>query len=85
MAPLFVTWYETSKRGEEVLRGCLGYLKDLAWEHGIADYALRAARDIRFIRLEDLATLQCRVSVLHSFETCRDPLRLARREAWDYY
>eukprot|EP00397_Hematodinium_sp_SG-2012_P027834 GEMP01029274.1.p1 GENE.GEMP01029274.1~~GEMP01029274.1.p1 ORF type:complete len:221 (-),score=38.88 GEMP01029274.1:1430-2092(-) len=81
VAPIFITWYKPAPkypngRVSEELRGCIGCLSAVTWETGLADYALKAAlHDSRFepIRLEELPELDCKVSVLHSFEDCRDP------------
>jgi uncharacterized protein (TIGR00296 family) len=65
---VFVTW---TKNG--TLRGCIGCLDPIAPTR-IGDYALKAAlQDTRFspITLEEIPSLTCHVSVLHSFETAQ--------------
>jgi uncharacterized protein (TIGR00296 family) len=65
---VFVTW---TKKG--ALRGCIGCLDPIAPTR-IGDYALKAAlQDSRFnpITLDEIPSLTCHVSVLHSFETAQ--------------
>ena len=72
MFPLFVTW---RKKGQ--LRGCIGTFVGQPLVKGLEDFAVTAAmRDSRFtpMRKEELESLECEVSLLHSFEQCRDPL-----------
>jgi len=77
--PIFVTWYKPANpsTGEgEQLRGCIGSLSALQWSSGLADYSIKSAlRDDRFqpINIDELPELACKLSVLHSFERCRDP------------
>lgn len=68
--PLFVTW-NTFENGYESLRGCIGSLDNIKFEPGLRDYALKSAfQDGRFnpIMESELKYLECRVSILHSFE-----------------
>lgn len=68
---IFVTW----KVGGSKLRGCVGTIRPVSLGQGLAHYALQSAmRDRRFepVRLQEVPTLTCRVSVLHSFEPCED-------------
>ncbi|CAE8623386.1 unnamed protein product, partial [Polarella glacialis] len=70
---LFVTWNTSDGR----LRGCMGALQPLELERGLADFAVKSSlgdRRFRPVSLEEVWTLTCRVSILHSFETCRDAL-----------
>ncbi|CAE7426442.1 unnamed protein product [Symbiodinium natans] len=67
---LFVSWH--SPVG---LRGCMGSMQPVELERGLADCALSSAlSDCRFppITLKEVKSLTCRVSVLHTFETCQD-------------
>lgn len=77
-APLFVTWLK-SGRGERAdareqeLRGCIGCLEPVLFCSGLSEYALRSAlQDKRFppVRLDELPSLACRLSILYQFETC---------------
>lgn len=66
--PLFVTWY-TGK--EKRLRGCIGTFTPLDLHDGLKEYAITSAiRDSRFdpIAKDELAKLNCSVSLLHNFE-----------------
>jgi len=68
---LFVTW-RTSTAG---LRGCMGSLSPVNLEQGLADYTLMSClQDKRFkpMRTSEMATVTCQVSILHSFEPCKD-------------
>ena len=70
--PLFVTWTK-----HQNLRGCIGCFNKLPLIEGLSEYALTAAmRDSRFkpIISSELSSLECEVSLLHSFEDCKDPL-----------
>ncbi|CAK9098957.1 unnamed protein product [Durusdinium trenchii] len=70
---LFVGWHT----GPSGLRGCMGTLKPVELHRGLSDYALQSAlHDLRFspISLKEVKMLTCRVSILHSFESCSDPL-----------
>jgi uncharacterized protein (TIGR00296 family) len=70
--PLFVTW---TKQGS--LRGCIGTFSAQPLLKGLQEYALTAAlRDDRFrpMQAAELASLECEVSLLHSFERCQNPL-----------
>ncbi|CAD7930162.1 unnamed protein product [Amoebophrya sp. A25] len=72
-APLFVTWNKWAGPYEN-LRGCIGCLEPLSLDPGLKDYAFKAAfEDSRFSPIEanELSSLTCQVSVLHSFEECR--------------
>lgn len=69
---LFVGWHTP-----QGLRGCMGTLQPIELHRGLSDYALTSALyDLRFspITLKEVKTLTCRVSILHSFEPCSDPL-----------
>jgi uncharacterized protein (TIGR00296 family) len=66
--PLFVTW---TKGG--TLRGCIGTFSPQPLLEGLKQYALTAAlKDSRFkpIDFSELSSLECEVSLLHTFETC---------------
>jgi uncharacterized protein (TIGR00296 family) len=68
--PLFVTW---TKRG--TLRGCIGTFSPQPLLQGLQDYAITAAvKDTRFkpIQESELSSLECEVSLLHSFTKCAD-------------
>ncbi|CAK9012688.1 Uncharacterized protein CG5902 [Durusdinium trenchii] len=55
----------------------MGTLKPVELHRGLSDYALQSAlHDLRFspISLKEVKMLTCRVSILHSFESCSDPL-----------
>ena len=70
--PLFVTW---TKRGS--LRGCIGTFAGQSLISGLENYAITAAmHDRRFKPMQEneLDKLECEVSLLHSFGTCKDPL-----------
>jgi uncharacterized protein (TIGR00296 family) len=70
--PLFVTW---TKSGS--LRGCIGTFSAHSLIKGLQEYAVTAGvRDRRFspIQRAEVEQLACEVSLLHSFERCRDPL-----------
>jgi uncharacterized protein (TIGR00296 family) len=70
--PLFVTW---TKSGS--LRGCIGTFSPQPLIKGLQDYAITAAiRDSRFkpVQAAELSSLECEVSLLHSFEKCQNPL-----------
>jgi len=72
-AAFFVTW--TS--GNDRLRGCLGTMRPVAFEPGLADMAVKAAsKDSRFapVPLADLPTVTCGVSILSPMMPC---------SAWD--
>lgn len=69
---LFVSWHTP-----QGLRGCMGTLQPIELHSGLSDYALTSALyDLRFspITLKEVKGLTCRVSILHSFEPCSDPL-----------
>eukprot|EP00418_Pyrodinium_bahamense_P026998 CAMPEP_0179143724 /NCGR_PEP_ID=MMETSP0796-20121207/69160_1 /TAXON_ID=73915 /ORGANISM="Pyrodinium bahamense, Strain pbaha01" /LENGTH=212 /DNA_ID=CAMNT_0020843809 /DNA_START=12 /DNA_END=650 /DNA_ORIENTATION=+ len=71
VAGLFVTWKTPGDR----LRGCVGTLHPVRLGRGLADFALRSSlRDRRFepVELQEVPSLTCRVSLLHSFEPCMD-------------
>lgn len=66
--PLFVTWYIGR---EKKLRGCIGTFTPLSLHDGLKEYAIISAlRDSRFdpISKEELAKLNCSVSLLTNFE-----------------
>ena len=70
--PMFVTW----KKGEH-LRGCIGIFQDIPLWDGLQEYAVIAGtRDHRFspIRSDELPSLNCGISLLHSFEDAKDVL-----------
>ena len=70
--PLFVTW---TKKG--ALRGCIGTFSPQPLIAGLESYAITSAmRDGRFkpMKKDELESLECEVSLLHSFEQCKDPL-----------
>lgn len=70
-APLFVTWYQASRRGQYQLRGCIGTFEARQLHTGLHEYALTSAlRDSRFapIQSRELPTLKCGVSLLGGFE-----------------
>ncbi|CAJ1352065.1 unnamed protein product [Effrenium voratum] len=72
VAGLFVSWHNAGAP-----RGCMGTLHPVDLERGLADYALTSALlDVRFqpISMKEVRGLTCHVSILHSFETCSDPL-----------
>ncbi|KXZ46809.1 hypothetical protein GPECTOR_40g543 [Gonium pectorale] len=67
---LFVTW-NTHSGGHWKLRGCIGTLEPKQLHRALHDYALNSSlRDHRFspIRLKELPSLQCKVSLLARFE-----------------
>lgn len=71
-APLFVTFEEAASHN---LRGCIGSLDTLALSPGLQNYAIKAAfEDHRFspITAKEIPRLDCKVSLLHSFEKCAD-------------
>ncbi|GLI59505.1 hypothetical protein VaNZ11_001397 [Volvox africanus] len=68
---LFVTWNALSGGGHWRLRGCIGTLESKQLQRALHDYALNSSlRDHRFspIRLKELPSLQCKVSLLARFE-----------------
>lgn len=69
---LFVTWNVPSGgRGHWKLRGCIGTLEPRQLHSALHDYTLTSAlRDHRFspIKLKELPSLQCKVSLLARFE-----------------
>mmetsp|Transcript_127533 Transcript_127533/g.271916 ORF Transcript_127533/g.271916 Transcript_127533/m.271916 type:complete len:218 (+) Transcript_127533:63-716(+) len=68
---LFVTWTTSEAR----LRGCMGTLKPVTLSHGLAHFAIRSSLgDRRFepVDICEVPGLTCRVSLLHSFEPCKD-------------
>lgn len=82
-APLFVTWLKRrgADRGERYLerdlelRGCIGCLEPILFCSGLSEYVLRSSmQDKRFppVRLEEVPSLTCRLSILHQFEHCLD-------------
>ena len=65
---MFVTWETTAGK----LRGCIGCLSQLSLDR-LGDYAIRSSQnDTRFrpIRLSEIPSLVCHVSILHSFQRC---------------
>ncbi|KAM7455083.1 hypothetical protein BLSTO_04160 [Blastocystis sp. subtype 1] len=70
---IFVTW-KIHKRGELQLRGCIGCLVPIPLTE-IEHYARESAfNDFRFdpIKEKEIPSLQCSVSLLHSFEDAKD-------------
>jgi uncharacterized protein (TIGR00296 family) len=70
--PLFVTW---TKQGK--LRGCIGNFSALPLYSGLQEYAVMSGtRDRRFpaIVASELPSLECGISLLHSFEPGGDAL-----------
>jgi AMME syndrome candidate gene 1 protein len=70
--PLFVTWYIGR---EKKLRGCIGTFTPLSLHDGLKEYAITSAiRDTRFspISKEELAKLNCSVSLLTNFEPAKN-------------
>ncbi|GLC37449.1 hypothetical protein PLESTB_001584600 [Pleodorina starrii] len=68
---LFVTWNTHSSAGHWRLRGCIGTLEPKQLRRALHDYALNSSlRDHRFspIKLKELPSLQCKVSLLARFE-----------------
>mmetsp|Transcript_58015 Transcript_58015/g.182109 ORF Transcript_58015/g.182109 Transcript_58015/m.182109 type:complete len:305 (+) Transcript_58015:1-915(+) len=68
---LFVSWRTSSAS----LRGCMGSLSPVRLQRGLADYALMSSlQDRRFrpLRSCEMDSLTCEVSILHSFEPCKD-------------
>ncbi|KAI9329697.1 AMMECR1 domain-containing protein [Pilaira anomala] len=75
--PLFVTWHKKSADGTSHLRGCIGNFKPLSLREGLKKYALISAlQDHRFspIRLNEIPSLTCAVSLLTNFEVAKDYL-----------
>mmetsp|Transcript_12791 Transcript_12791/g.27680 ORF Transcript_12791/g.27680 Transcript_12791/m.27680 type:complete len:214 (-) Transcript_12791:761-1402(-) len=73
---LFVTWKISPTNGIDHarLRGCIGVLEPRRLHVALRDYALTSAlRDSRFspIRLKEIPTLECTVSLLSCFEPGR--------------
>ncbi|MBW0467983.1 hypothetical protein O181_007698 [Austropuccinia psidii MF-1] len=73
--PLFVTW-NISRGGEHHrLRGCIGNFSPSPLNEGLKEYAVVSAlKDRRFspISFVDFKKLSCTVSLLHSFEDCKN-------------
>lgn len=77
-APLFVTWMKRKtedgkESGSLELRGCIGCLEPIVFHSGLSDYALRSSlHDRRFpaVRLEEVPSLTCKLSILCRFEKC---------------
>mmetsp|Transcript_96810 Transcript_96810/g.279488 ORF Transcript_96810/g.279488 Transcript_96810/m.279488 type:complete len:213 (-) Transcript_96810:19-657(-) len=68
---IFVSWSNSDSK----LRGCMGTLRPIWLDHGLAHFALKSALDDRRFRpveLEEVPRLTCRVSILHDFEPCED-------------
>eukprot|EP01114_Cavostelium_apophysatum_P021158 TRINITY_DN729_c0_g1_i1.p1 TRINITY_DN729_c0_g1~~TRINITY_DN729_c0_g1_i1.p1 ORF type:complete len:209 (+),score=47.25 TRINITY_DN729_c0_g1_i1:63-689(+) len=74
--PLFVTWHKhKSGDSEPVLRGCKGTFQPQYMHNGLAEFALISAlKDTRFspITMNEIAHLECSVSLLYAFEECQD-------------
>eukprot|EP00884_Botryococcus_braunii_P009353 jgi/Botrbrau1/18419/Bobra.0072s0011.2 len=69
--PLFVSWHKETQKGEPKLRGCIGTLEAKQLRNALKDYALTSAlRDRRFepVTQDEISSLTCTVSLLHSFE-----------------
>ncbi|KAF2738266.1 hypothetical protein EJ04DRAFT_429327 [Polyplosphaeria fusca] len=80
-SPLFVTWNTIGRSGggggEKRLRGCIGTFEAQELDDGLRSYALTSAfDDTRFspIRLSELPTLECGVTLLTNFEPIDAPL-----------
>ncbi|XP_952927.1 uncharacterized protein TA07485 [Theileria annulata] len=73
--PLFVTW--NLKNGDdEELRGCIGTLEPTSLNN-LKRYArMSAFQDSRFppVRSSEIKHLVCKLSLLHSYEECKDYL-----------
>ncbi|CAK9004311.1 unnamed protein product [Durusdinium trenchii] len=79
-APLFVTWLKPRQSGTNAtstsqleLRGCIGCLEPIHFHSGLTEYAIRSSmKDRRFppVRLDEVPSLTCRISILHQFEPC---------------
>jgi len=80
-APLFVTWLKprqgcganTTSTSELELRGCIGCLEPIHFDSGLTEYAIRSSmKDRRFppVKLDEVPSLTCRISILHQFEPC---------------
>eukprot|EP00035_Acanthoeca_spectabilis_P001336 m.79366 g.79366 ORF g.79366 m.79366 type:complete len:202 (-) comp10798_c0_seq1:260-865(-) len=72
--PLFVTW--KIKEGSH-LRGCIGTFGELPLPAGLTEYAITSSlKDHRFnpIKLDEVPTLECGVSLLVQFEDGKDYL-----------
>jgi len=76
-APLFVTWLKKRQRSHEgddlELRGCIGCLEPITFHSGLSEYAIRSSmKDHRFppVKLDEVPSLTCRLSILHEFEPC---------------
>jgi uncharacterized protein (TIGR00296 family) len=70
--PLFVTWNKAGK-----LRGCIGSFSPLPLYQGLQDYAvISGTRDHRFTPIvqSEFPSLECGISLLHSFEPGQDAL-----------
>mmetsp|Transcript_9622 Transcript_9622/g.17274 ORF Transcript_9622/g.17274 Transcript_9622/m.17274 type:complete len:242 (+) Transcript_9622:46-771(+) len=74
-APLFVTWLKQRAYGARdlELRGCIGCLEPIDLDTGLSEYAIRSSmKDRRFppVKLDEVPSLTCRLSILHQFEPC---------------
>uniref|UniRef100_A0A0G4G970 AMMECR1 domain-containing protein n=1 Tax=Chromera velia CCMP2878 TaxID=1169474 RepID=A0A0G4G970_9ALVE len=72
--PMFITW-KIRKGRHEHLRGCIGTLSPAPAER-MGHYALQAAlSDSRFkpVYRDELPSLSCKISILHSYEKCEHP------------
>mmetsp|Transcript_12697 Transcript_12697/g.32484 ORF Transcript_12697/g.32484 Transcript_12697/m.32484 type:complete len:202 (+) Transcript_12697:62-667(+) len=72
--PLFVTW---KVQAGHHLRGCIGTFGDMQLPSGLEEYTERSAlRDRRFkpVRLDEVPSLECGVSLLVDFEDGADYL-----------
>eukprot|EP00930_Biecheleria_cincta_P008587 TRINITY_DN110076_c0_g1_i1.p1 TRINITY_DN110076_c0_g1~~TRINITY_DN110076_c0_g1_i1.p1 ORF type:complete len:367 (+),score=72.91 TRINITY_DN110076_c0_g1_i1:56-1102(+) len=55
------------------LRGCIGCLEPIHFHSGLSEYAIRSSmKDRRFppVKLDEVSSLTCRLSILHQFEPC---------------
>ncbi|OXC68978.1 hypothetical protein AYX13_02589 [Cryptococcus neoformans] len=74
---LFVSWHVAKPGRRHVLRGCIGNFLPMPLAEGVKDYALISAlKDHRFspIKVAELPTLLCDVSLLTPFVSIADPL-----------
>lgn len=76
-APLFVTWLKRRNGGISAtdleMRGCIGCLDPIVLSPGLSEYALRSSlQDRRFppVKLDEVPSLICKLSILHRFEAC---------------
>jgi len=75
-SPLFVTW-NIHKRGDTMLRGCIGTFEAQELDEGLPSYALTSAlNDMRFspIAYRELPSLEVAVTLLTNFEGAEDAM-----------